>query len=398
MKFIHLFKLSTRTFRSRTRRTFLTVFGVAIGIGAVLFLVSLGYGLQKMMLEQITTSEALLTLDVTSPKAEIISLSPDITKEISEIENVEEVSPLIVLGGQVTLGDLTSDTSIFSCYPSYFRLGGIFPSKGEFFEKETEQKIILSTALLKTFDLEPNQAIGKKVKFSLFLPKKTEEVEEIEIIQREEDYLISGIIEDNITPFAYLPLGTLEDLNLENFSQVKVKVSNSQFIEEVRDKIISMGFLVSSLSETVDEANKIFGAIKIILAVFGLVALFVAAIGLANTMTVALLERTNEIGVMKAIGGADKDIGRMFLIESSLIGFFGGIGGILLGQGGAMVFNGGLNILAQSLGGQTVDIFYSPLWFLLFIIIFATLVGFLSGFFPARKASKMNPLEALRYK
>jgi len=398
MKFIDLFKLSTRTFRARARRTFLTIFGVAIGIGAVLFLVSLGYGLQKMMLEQITTSESLLTLDVSSPKIEVISLNSDIIKKISEIENIEEVSPLVILGGQITLGDLTSDTSIYNCKPSYFRLGGIFPSKGEFFEKEKEQKVVLSSALLKTFDLKPNQAIGKKVKFSLFLPKKTEEVEEIEIIQREGDYLISGVVEDEITPFFYLPLGTLEDLNLKNFSQVKVKVSDSQFIEEVRDKIISMGFLVSSLSETIEEANKIFGAVKIILAVFGFVSLFVAAIGLANTMTVTLLERTNEIGVMKAIGGADKDIGRMFLVESSLIGFFGGLGGILLGYGGAIVFNKGLNILARSLGGQAIDIFYSPLWFLLFIIIFATLVGFLSGFFPARKASKMNPLEALRYK
>ena len=398
MRFTHLFKLSTRTFRTRPKRTALTVLGVSIGIGAILFLVSLGYGLQKMMLEQITTSEALLTLDVTPTKAEIISLTPEIIENISKIENVEEVSPLIILGGQATIGDLTSDISIHSCGPSYFRLGGVNLLKGELFKKENEQKVILSTALLRTFDLESNQAIGKKVKFILFLPKKEEEVEEIDIIQIEEDYLISGIVEDNIDSFAYLSLGSLKDLNFEKFSQLKVKTSESKFIEEVKEKITSMGFWVSSLSEIVDEANKVFGAMKIILAVFGLVALFVAAIGLANTMTVALLERTNEVGVMKAIGGEDKDIGKMFLLESTLIGCFGGIGGIILGQLGAFLCNGILNTLAQGLGGQAVDIFYSPSWFLIFIMVFAILVGFLSGFFPAKKAAKMNPLDALRYK
>lgn len=398
MRFIHLFKLSTRTFRTRPKRTAFTILGVSIGIGAILFLVSLGYGLQKMMLEQITTSEALLTLDVTPSKAEIISLTPKVIENISKIENVEEISPLIILGGQATLGDLTSDISIHICNPSYFRLGGVNLLKGELFKEESGQKAILSTALLRTFDLEPDRAIGKKVKFTLFLPKKEKEVEEIDIIQREEDYLISGIVEDDIDSFAYLPLGALKDLNFENFSQLKVKTSGSNSIEEVKEKIISMGFWVSSLSETVDEANKVFGAMKIILAVFGLVALFVAAIGLANTMTVALLERTNEVGVMKAIGGEDKDIGRMFLLESTLIGCFGGIGGIILGELGAFLCNGILNTLARGLGGQAVDIFYSPPWFLAFIMVFAILVGFLSGFFPAKEAAKMNPLSALRYK
>jgi len=398
MRFASLFKLSTRTFRTRPGRTLLTILGISIGIGAVLFLVSLGYGLQKMIFEQITTEESLLTLDIASPKKELFPLDRATVEKISNIENIAEVSPKATFSGQIILEDLASDLLIYASEPSYFKLGGILLTEGKYIENRDENKTILSTALLKTFNLTPKEAIGKEVKFTLFLSKKIEEVEEIEIIEKEESYQVIGVIEDDITTFAYLPIGTLNDLSIEKFSDLKVKVSAARFMEKTREELINMGFMVSSLSEMVEEANKIFNIIKIVLAIFGLVALFVAAVGLVNTMTVALLERTNEIGIMKAIGGRDEDIGKMFLVESTLIGFLGGVGGIVLAKIGAFVSNGILNMLARGLGGQTVSIFYTPFWFIIFIIVFSALVGFLSGLFPAKRASSLNPLEALRYK
>ena len=164
------------------------------------------------------------------------------------------------------------------------------------------------------------------------------------------------------------------------------------------DSITDMGYSVLALSENIDQINKVFQAIQIVLGIFGLVALFVAAIGMVNTMTVTLLERINEIGIMKAIGASDKDIGKMFLVESLMIGFSGGIGGIILGFLVSRIFNLGINMLAQSFGGQPVNLFYTPLWFIAFIVIFSTLVGFFSGIIPSKRASGMNPLEALRYK
>ena len=101
---------------------------------------------------------------------------------------------------------------------------------------------------------------------------------------------------------------------------------------------------------------------------------------------------------MRAIGAARTDIRNLFLIESTLIGLIGGVFGILLGFFGAFVFNLGIKLLARILGGQSVDIFFTPLWFMLFIIIFSTSVGFVTGIFPARRAAKLNPLQALRYK
>lgn len=399
MSFRELIKLSTRTFRTRPGRTILTILGISIGIGAILVFVSLGYGLQKTMLEQITTAESLLSLDVTTPKIDIISLSEEKVNEISNIPNVEEVSPLALVPGQINFGNLTSDTFFFACKPSFFRLGGILAQDGEFFEDENEYKIVLSSALMRSFNIEPEKAIGNKIKIKLFKIQSNDVGEEtVEIVEKEEFYEIVGVAAEEITSFAYIPIGTLADMEITEYSQVKVKVASLKVMDAVREEIIGMGYLVSALSETVDEANKIFRAIQIVLAAFGLVALLVAAIGMANTMTVTLLERTNEIGVMKAIGASDKDVGRMFLAESIIMGFLGGAGGVGLGFLISELFNWGINMLAKGLGGQGIDLFFSPVWFIVFIIVFSTLVGFLSGVLPARRASKMNPLQALRYK
>ena len=137
---------------------------------------------------------------------------------------------------------------------------------------------------------------------------------------------------------------------------------------------------------------------QIILGIFGVVGLIVAAVGLVNTMSVTLLERTSEIGVMRTLGASAKDIKRLFLAESTITGFLGGFSGIIIGLILSQIFNWIINILARTLGGQSLSLFHYPFWFLLFIIILSTLVGFLAGFWPAKRASKLNPLEALRYK
>jgi ABC-type antimicrobial peptide transport system permease subunit len=399
MSFKYLIKLSLRTFITRPARTFLTILAMGVGISAILIFVSLGYGLQKTMLEQITTEEALLTLDISFPSSEVLTLTKEKISEISKIENVEEVSPLAFFPGQITLENLTGDTTFNICPPSYFRLGGIVVKFGKVFENEKERKVVISSALAKSFNLEEEKAIGKQVKINLFLIKTTETGEEkTEIFEIKEPYTISGVIEDDTTSYVYVPIQTLENLNIEEFSSAKVKVKDGKFLKQVSEKLINMGFIVSSLSETVEEANKVFKAIQITLGIFGIVALIVAAIGMANTMTVSLLERTNEIGIMKAIGASDRDIENMFLFEAVVISLLGGLGGILLNFGVSKFLNALVNTLAKALGGQPVTLFYTPLWFLIFIIVFSVLVGIFSGIFPARRGAKMDPLEALRYK
>ena len=242
-------------------------------------------------------------------------------------------------------------------------------------------------------------AIGQSITLNLFISSLNEEgAEEIKTIPRADKYIIRGITDDENSSYIYVSADSLADLEINNYSQLKVKVSNEQRLEQVKNELTGLGFFVSSLSETINQAKSIFRVIKIILALFGLLALVVSAIGMFNTMTVTLLERINEIGILRSIGASADDIRLLFLVEAFLMGFLGGLGGIIFGYLGGEIANLGLNIIAQSFGGQPLDLFYSPPWFVGFIIIFSTVIGLLTGVFPSHRASKLNPLEALRYK
>jgi len=398
MRISDLFYLSLESFKNRKSRVLFTILGVSIGIGAILFLVSLGFGLQQNLLERITTKESLLTFDVVPTEARIIILNEQTLEKISQIENVEKVSPQAILPGQVSLGELTSETIVNLVNPDFFSLGGILPDLGRVFTKEDQQKIVVNSSVAELFNLKADQILGKKLKFLIFLPKE-EEMVKIESFEIEKEFEVIGVIFEAGGPSqVYLKRGDLVELPIKEYQFAKVKIINDKAMEEVREKLIEMGFLVSALSDTIAQANKIFRAIQIVLGIFGVIALIVAAIGLVNTMTISLLERTNEIGIMRAIGASPQDIKKLFLGESLIIGFLGGIGGIGIGILGAEIFNGGINILARTLGGQPVDLFTYPTWFIIFIILLSTLVGLIAGFWPAKRAAKLNPLEALRYK
>ena len=396
MKLPDLLLLSTRAFTARPMRTFLTILGVSVGIGTVLFLVSLGYGLQNMVLNKITTADALLSIDVSG--SDMTSLNQTSIEEISKIEGVTEISPLISLTSQISLDDLTGDVLVKAIKPSFFRLGGINPTEGKLFEDNDNYGVVLSSAGVKLFALDPKEAIGKEIALNLFISTNNNGVEEVKTVKRNDKYIIRGIIEDENSGYIYIPADSLTDLNIDDYSQIKIKISQESYSVGVRDEIIKMGYLVSSLSDTIDQAKKIFGVIQIVLALFGLVALIVSSIGMFNTMTVTLLERINEIGILRSIGASANDILLLFLIESVLMGFLGGLGGIILGYGGGEIANFSLNLLAKTFGGEPLDLFYRPLWFIVFIIVFSTIIGLLTGIYPSRSASKLNPLEALRYK
>src|SRR3989338_4325661 len=399
MKFPDLILLSTRAFITRPMRTSLTVLGVSVGIGTVLFLVSLGYGLQNMVLNKITTADALLSLDVYPGSSELMALDQGQTKKISEIKEVVETSQLINFAAQINFGDLTGDCLVKAIKPSFFRLGGINPAGGELFSDNDNYGAVLSAAGAKFFNINPELAIGQSITLNLFISSLNEEgAEEIKTIPRADKYIIRGITDAENSSYIYVSADSLADLEINNYSQLKVKVSDEQRLEQVKNELTDLGFFVSSLSETINQAKSIFRVIKIILALFGLLALVVSAIGMFNTMTVTLLERINEIGILRSIGASADDIRLLFLVEAFLMGFLGGLGGIIFGYLGGEIANLGLNIIAQSFGGQPLDLFYSPLWFVGFIIIFSTVIGLLTGVFPSHRASKLNPLEALRDK
>jgi len=402
MQIRDILQLSLRVFKTNKLRTALTVLGIGVGIGTILFLVSLGFGLQKTILEQITTSDALLSLDVFSESSSIIELNQKNLDKIELMPEITEVSPITTIPAQIEIDNLSSGTMANAVKPSYFKLSGIQTVAGDLFNESERNKIIISSAALKSFNILNNSdAIGKIVSTKLYLSKEKQEenmVEEVEEVSLINDFEIIGVVEDESSSYIYIPFSDVSHLNLPSFSRVKIKVSNQDEIENIRGKVIEMGFSVSALSDTIDEANKIFQAVQIVLSLFGAVALIVSAIGMFNTMTIALLERTHEIGIMKSLGASNKDVWKMFLFEAAIIGFLGGVSGIFIGVMAGKLSNLGINKLASSLGGMEVNLFYTPNEFIVIILAFSLIVGFLTGLYPARRASRLNPLDALRYK
>ena len=402
MQFLDLFKLSTRMFRTRPTRTWLTILGVGVGIGAVLFLVSLGYGLQRLVFQNIVTNDALLTLTVVSPDTDTIPLNQQRIEEFSKIKEVENIAPLAVLPAQISLNDLNANITLKAVSPNYFNYAGISPDIGKFF-KLGDKKIIVSKAIPKLFNIQdPEAIIDKQPKIQIFSSQEggNNNSTSTEATTEEADgYKISGIAGGSQSVFVYFPLFDLQKMiKITQYSEVKVKVKESQDLEKVRGEIINQGFQVSSLTDTIDQARKIFDWVRIGLGFLGAIALFVAAVGMLNTMVVTLLERTQEIGIMRAIGASRRNIKYIFILEATLMGFLGGLSGIAVGFLGGTLFNWFLNILAAGFGGKAVRIFAYPSWFIITIVVVSTVLGFISGFFPARKAAKLDPLDALRYK
>jgi putative ABC transport system permease protein len=389
-----LLKLSTRIFTARKGRTVLTIFGMGIGFGAILFLVSLGYGLQAALLQTITSSGALTALDVAPNEQDGKFLTPLAAEEMKKIDGVDGIETSYNFNARIKLGDTGSDARGEIASLDYIDIEGLKVTDGKPLDKNNPKEILVSAAIGKVFGKEPKDLVGQKVSFSL-LPSATAEVPAPRANIDAGDYTIAGVTESEEAVF-YAPQDGLNIPADIPFAKIKVKCHSNDVMASVKDAISQKGFSVSSLSETVAQVNKLFGVVNIILGLFGIITLAVSAIGMFNTMTVALLERTTEIGIMRSIGASRTDILLMFIIESTLMGFCGGIAGIILGIASGQIVNLIVNIAAKYMGGKALNLFAYPLWFLGFVLVFSIIIGFATGIGPAKRASSLDPLEALR--
>lgn len=397
MQTADLLNLSTRMFKTRPMRTFLTVLGVGVGIGTVLFLVSLGYGLQNVILNRIATADTLLTLDVSAGPSLELALNETALDKIQSIRTVSGISKLKNFSAQMTLKDITSNGQIAAIDHSFLKFRGLEPIAGNLFGEHDQYVALISSAGAKLFNKSPEEMIGLKLNILLAIPKGTDGLQ-VDAIPQEKPFTVSGVFEDENVSYLYVPISSITGASISTFDSLKVKASSSDVLEYTRNEVIGLGFVVSALSDTIEQAQKIFRIVQITLALFGLVALIVSAIGMFNTMTITLLERTNEIGIMRSIGIRRRDIEKLFLVESMLMGFLGGVGGVTIGIVAGKVANFFINMLATKFGGPALDLFYSPPWFIGVIIVFSTCIGFLTGIYPSHRASHLNPLDALRYK
>lgn len=404
MRVTDTLSLSTRMFHTRMLRTALTILGMSVGIGTIVFLFSLGTGLQVLLIESIAQSEALLSIDVYPADAELLKLDTKALEKFNALPSVTKVVPVSILAAQITDANGTTDVSAQVAEPTIFPMNGLEEktlSQGKFYTTGDDSGVMVSTALAETFAWTPEEILGKQVSLTIFIEESavyaassTEANLAKELVK---NAVIIGVITSE-SPNVYFSPGLIPEISMKEYTQAKVGVANAEVLDGIRNAILEMGFSVQALSDVVDQANKVFQAVQIILVVFGAAALVVSAIGMINTMTIAFLERTQEIGIMRSLGASRVDMFWLFLIESGLMGFLGGVGGVLIGLLGQIIVTTGLDILANQLGGSQVDIFKTPIWFVAIIIIFSTLVGFVTGILPGRRAFHLNPLTALKYK
>jgi putative ABC transport system permease protein len=347
-------------------------------------------------------------LDVSEAKSGIVGLDGTMVEKIRNMAGVNEISPSFQLSAQGHLDDVSADLVVAGVEPAFFKLGGIRVSSGETMTDANETGVIIASSMAQIFGKQStDEMLGKEFVLDFFVPAaQTDATDEqgsgdaqasLDKVTLDKKFKVIGVVagEENVV---YIDSKALTELKIDKFSQMKVRCSSQQTMGTIRDDILNEGLLVSSLSDTVDQANQIFSIVQIVLMLFGVIALAVSAIGMFNTMTITLLERTQEIGIMKAIGASDGGVSMMFIMESTIMGFLGGLCGVVMGFLGGQIFNRVINLVASRFGGQSVSLFYSPLWFVMGIIVFSALVGFITGFVPARRASKIDPLDALRYK
>ena len=265
------------------------------------------------------------------------------------------------------------------------------------FEHKTDGEAVVSLGFLNLLGISLNKAVGTTFKSSFIIVKSLMPDIEGKVFTSEVEYKIIGVIDDEDNTYFYVPFEDLYELGIKNFSQFKLILKNQKDLPKIRKDIEAMGFKTTSTVDTVKQIESLFSNLRILLTILGMVALGVASLGMFNTLTVSLLERTREIGGMKAIGMVSEEVQDLFLAEAMIMGLSGGFGGLMLGSLIGWTLSMLVSIIAISQGQGFLKLNYLPPLFVLFIIICAFIVGLLTGLYPAHRAKKTSALNALRY-
>lgn len=394
MKVTDVFRVALSTFVNNKMRTILTVVGVSIGISAIIFLVSIGYGLQQITVGEILSIKALTTYNVTTGNSKILALDNKAVTDLKSIQNVDSVSALLSMSGQISYENKKTDVLVNNSSSEYLDLESPKMVAGKLYTSNTEEEIVVTEVITNAFDIKPADLVGRKVNVLFYIPN-LENVKKP--IAQNKDYIVSGVIEDTSASYLYLPSETVTLPENLNYDALKVKVNDAKYMSAVKAVLVAKGYKTTSIGERIVEIKKIFNIAQIILLIFGTIALIVASIGMFNTLTISLLERTKDIGIMKALGASDQSIYAIFLVESTVISLAGGIVGILSAMVLGLTTNMFVSSMAIKAGGEKLAIFQPPWVFVGIIFIFSILVGVLTGLYPSRRAARLDPLDALRY-
>lgn len=393
MRLSSVILITKDTIRSNTLRTILTLMGVIGGIGSIVVLISLGNGLQKITIDRISNSFTLRLIHVSKGSSEILKLSPEEVGVFEGRDDVELVSPRRSLTVTVSAGT-TTESVVHAIEPQHqeFEIRNI--AFGRSYQDDERGETIISTALARLLSAEdPKLLLDQALTFTIFV--RANEASEYERVEKK--FTVVGITDAKDDNFAMIPLQDIEDIPFADFQTIKVLASSNEVRAKLQEEIRGLGYAAESPADTVREVNAVFGMVKVMLGVLGFFALMIAAIGMFNTLTISLVERTREIGVMKAIGASPLNVWIIFLMEAILFGLFGGVLGVGSGWLVNTLLNFAISFLATKFGGDPIQLFIMPWGIAGWLVGASLLLGLFTGLYPSLRAARINPLTALRY-
>lgn len=436
MRFIDLLTLIWSNLARRKGRVALTAIGVIIGTAAVVLLVSLGVGLQQNAESQlggigdltrvvvypgfnegpvVDTGPGMPGAGTTTPLNEAaidaIRALPGVTAVIPQdyLQSWAIIKVGRMEGGGQMIGVGTEDLGQL----------GVKAAEGEL--TLARGTVIVGSQVANNFydprarpgqpPPEPPNLYGQTLNIELV--KFAEDGTEIRKKTRARVVGVLQEFQDEPDWSIYMPMADLDshnawvtgqrvDRDKNGYNTLIVKVGDIDQVLDVADQITAMGFQAWSPQSFVEGISGFYLILQMAFGAMGAIALLVAAIGIANTMTMAILERTREIGLMKAVGANNRHVLAIFLGEAAGIGFLGGLGGVLISWGLGQI----LNVLVLGyMAGQAVETgglpptsaLITPLWLPISALIFATLMGLASGLYPALSAATLAPMAALKY-
>lgn len=443
MKFVDLLAMSLKNLSRRKLRTALTVLGVVIGTASIVVMVSLGIGLSELNRELISSYGSLTEITVNNPyngdsTKDPLYLTDDVVKQMEKLPYVTGVYPMLQVDVLMQQGKYTSNVTLNGVPYEYLKkipLGQGTLSNSS----DHELKLIYGNAIIQWFtDAKGNNTYWETGELPNvdFMGKPMFVIFDTDTYYQSQNggedapkppkkYLLKadGVVEggvDDYNSYAYNVYTRLDLLETQLkrifkkkaipgqpttkkgkpyryfiYNSCSVNVDDIEHVGEVQKKLTDMGFQASSNADWMKQSEQQSNMIQAVLGGIGAVSLFVAAIGIANTMMMSIYERTKEIGIIKVLGCDMKVIRNMFLLESGFIGFMGGVVGLVFSAGISFAINHLLQI-GQAMTGMSGNISRIPPWLAAASVGFAVLMGMAAGFFPALRAMKLSPLAAIR--
>jgi ABC-type antimicrobial peptide transport system permease subunit len=401
-------------------RTALTTVGVIVGILTIVTMVSLGIGVQTEMTKTFG-SIGLEGIRIYPETAEVgsfqifgepertVILTAELVRNLWARDDVVEVVPFLRLPNSLRMAIRIDgqETEARPWGPRPVSISGPFEVKvatlaGAELPPEEGGGAVLGEGILARLGYDPNDAaelIGRDIDVVLYAPRGESQAFPLKItgVTDHRHNSLALAMPDRLDMLAWW-YNDPDYLENRGYDEVFIRATSLNTASQIVDWLSDEGYEVESLKMMLDMANRGMIIIQTMLASVGALALLVASIGIANTMIMAVYERTKEIGILKAVGAAPGQIRVLFVLEAALIGLLGGIIGTILGW----LLGKGLNVLIlEILRWQEINVqgtfFVVSWWLVLAALAFATLVGLLAGLYPAARAARLAPLDALRY-